>query len=198
MKKKVVKKKQIDPDVARYRDELVKHQKRTPSPTPSREVPLEAFRASPPRPEPFFVVHESIAEVLNHRAWQQGLATWLTNFHFDIYTILTFAYVVSEDQASTFAKEFVSTLGGESFAFIGVEVGSAGGRVHLHLLIGGLSSVMIEQGHRLWTRGVVKKWEPYDREGHVVRYVNKWPENSEVFGRLERHTAHWRNAGRKK
>ena len=182
-----------DPDIERYREEAAaardQGRPHAPPPTPSVERPLESYQRPSPVPPPLYVVHETVEEVQRHEAWKRGLGDFLTYFDWSIYTILTFAYSVNEDDhARRVGEEFIEGFGSKAFAFIAAEKGDAGGRFHLHMLIGGLSEIAKNRGARRWHHGVVKKWEGYNPEGRAAWYVSKWPETSEFVGRLQRRT----------
>jgi len=183
----------VDPDIERYREEAAaardQGRPHPPTPTPSTERPLESYDPTPPSPPPLYVIHESLEEVQRHKEWKQELGDFLTYFDWDVYTIATFAYSVREDDhARRVGQEFVEGFGPEAFAFIAAERGDTGARLHLHLLIGGLSELAKNKGARRWQHGVVKKWEAYDPRGRAAWYVSKWPESSEFVGRLQRRT----------
>jgi hypothetical protein len=179
-----------DPDVERYREakKAKKAAEQPPTPSPSTAVPIESYQPTPPSTPPLYVIHETAEEVERHKAWKQGLGDYLTYFAWDVYSLLTFGYWVDEDRARRVGQEFVGKFGASAFAFIAVERGDAGGRVHLHLLIGGLRTLGKSKGGRKWEHGLVKSWSEYNPRGGAAWYVSKWPESSEFVGRLVRRT----------
>ena len=148
-----------DPAIERYKEEAAaargQGRPHPPPPTPTVERSVESYRATLPPPPPLYVVHETVEEVQRHEAWKRGLGDFLTYFDWDIYTIATFAYSVREDDhARRMGHEFVKVFGSKAFAFIAAERGDAGGRFHLHMLIGGLSEVAKNKGARRWRHGL--------------------------------------------
>jgi hypothetical protein len=134
---------------------------------------------------------------------------WLAGFRWSLYCVLTFAYRPSPEGAERAVQRWLVLLQ-QSYprlnAYVSYDLGKATSRPNVHVLLGGLfaSRRDVPKGHqrtlaleraitlakRKWTRGRVRKIEPYDaRRGagnYLAQYCSDTDLVGDIFGRLIR------------
>jgi len=134
-------------------------------------------------------------KVLKHfETYDEAAERLFDRWDWQIYATATTRYPVSRQRFQRDVREFVSRFGEDAFCYAAFERGKAGGRIHGHMLIGGLNAFARKRGYDLWrlNRGRPApghgdiKWERYRRHGGAAPYVMKdaqtEPETGEFIG----------------
>lgn len=123
---------------------------------------------------------EHVALVRQRDAW----ARWLRGFHWSYFATPTFRLPVSEQAARQAVAQWLAPLGPKVYAAVAVERGRVEGRIHAHVLLGGLprrqgADVALRLG---WGgRGRIAI-EPYRGRGGAARYLCKQPDAVDLLG----------------
>lgn len=105
--------------------------------------------------------------------YPEAAERFMGRYAWQIYSTPTWRQPISFHRARHDVSEFFSHFGKPAFAYVAYERGRLGGRIHAHLLLGGLSgSIALGSGYKLWRHGQIE-WEPYKRRGGAARYVWK-------------------------
>lgn len=125
---------------------------------------------------------------------REAMARWLRGFRWSFFATPTFRWPVSEDAARRSVAEWVGALGPRVYAAVAVERGrvSAGeavegwcvdGRLHAHVLLGGLRRrAGADAALRLgWRRGRIVV-QPYRGRGGAAWYLCKDPAGVDLLG----------------
>lgn len=145
--------------------------------------------------------HDDAGEA-NYAEWRRTLGEWLAGFHWQAYATLTFRVPATYATAATAAQSLLAALGPAAYGYIAYERGLAGGRTHMHALLGGLVvaagdhypphdgfphlAVALQRVATLWHRGNVKI-ERYNPRRGAAWYLAKFPESGEILGSPRRH-----------
>jgi hypothetical protein len=116
-------------------------------------------------------------------ARRDAMARWLRGFRWSYFATPTFRWPVGEDAARRAVAEWLGPLGPQVYAAVAVERGRVEGRLHAHVLLGGLprragADVALRLG---WQRGHIVV-QPYRGRGGAARYLCKDPEAVELVG----------------
>lgn len=138
-----------------------------------------------------------VTEAQVHR---EAYGEFLSHFKWDLYATPSFKWPVTYSQARAAVHDWVSFFGPQAYAVVAYERGLAGGRTHVHVLLGGLvGEIAKSKAGRLWRRGHVKI-ERYDPRRGACWYIPKTfynhPEAGEFIG--DPKTISRRKRGRKK
>jgi hypothetical protein len=143
--------------------------------------------------------HSCAFERLEPSDGGQLLSEWagfLQGFHWQAFATLTFRDEVGREFAGAAFGAWLSRQHPNAYAAAGFELGPAGGRVHIHALIGGLyrgspAQLLLPATARVrsttvgWTMGQSRVFA-YDPRQRATWYVAKGLD-VELFGRLRRH-----------
>lgn len=128
------------------------------------------------------------------------LGDWLSRFHWQAFVTPTFRFPVKETQARSAVEGWLRKLGSHVYAYVAYEEGKAGGRTHVHALIGGLVprgrdtatgihhlKLSLTRLRRAWRHGHEDvdgnvKVEQYDPRRGAAWYVAKFPYDGELLG----------------
>lgn len=115
-------------------------------------------------------LEEQGALAARRAAW----ARWLRTFRWSYFATPTFRHPVSEHAARRAVAAWLDALGPRVYAAVTVERGRVEGRLHAHVLLGGLSrrpgaEVALQ---RSWPRGRLAV-APYRGSGGAARYLCK-------------------------
>lgn len=137
-------------------------------------------------------------DVKHIETYDEGAERLLDRWAWQVYATPTWRHPVSRWSAQRGIHAFLPRFGDQAFAYVAYERGKLGGRIHVHMLIGGLNSFAQARGNVLWQWRRGKpipghgdiKWERYRRHGGAAAYVMKdaqfEPEVEEFFGPLRR------------
>ncbi len=130
--------------------------------------------------------------------YNEGAERLLDRWAWQIYCTPTWRHAISRRRAQRDVHEYIPRFGDQAFAYVAYERGKLGGRIHIHMLIGGLNAIARNQGYVLWQwhrgrpvpgHGDIA-WKQYRRHGGAAAYVMKdvlfEPEVEEFFGTLRR------------
>lgn len=143
------------------------------------------------------VTRDQVNEFNNSQLVQE-LGVFLSGFHWQAYCTPTFKYPVNGEYARRAAHKWLATLGPDVFAYVAYEQGKAGGRTHLHALLGGLGpspvthsglntrALAIKNVKRSWTHGDIQL-DQYDARRGACWYLSKFPNDGEIIGVMKRH-----------
>jgi hypothetical protein len=122
---------------------------------------------------------------------------YLSAFHWNLYLKPTFRTPVSGEYARGAGVELVKSMGEKAYGVVAWGEGSVGGRMHIHLLIGGVvegkarstgfdrTLWYAKKVRALWRHGVVKS-EPYNPRLGAAKYL-PWKHELELVGEPKRH-----------
>lgn len=134
----------------------------------------------------------------------QALGDWLAQFHWQVFATPTFRFPVGREQAHDAVDAWLRTMGADVYAYVAYEAGKAGGRLHIHALIGGLVprgggrrgihhlALSLTRLRRAWRHGHEEvngnvRVERYDPRRGAAWYAAKFPYEGELLGRPKRH-----------
>ena len=119
-----------------------------------------------------------LSELLSERVYAEGLEkirsceakeareAYLSTRRWQLYFILSFANPVSEEYARQKGIAFAERLGPNAYAAVCWGEGTVGGRLHVHVLAGGIWTGHMPSRHKaLWIGQIAKRW----KHGQVVK-----------------------------
>jgi hypothetical protein len=136
--------------------------------------------------------------------YRDSLVELIEGYNWDVYATLTFEdrdgriNPVSVDWASKCVHWLVEKLGKGAYAYLALERGVAGKRIHCHVLLGWKGARVTAEKkaflcrlvQRSWPHGREMKIEPYQPRGGAVRYLTKdsteCPEQGEFIGQPQK------------
>lgn len=135
-----------------------------------------------------------------HQA-QAAVGNWLAWYRWQYYVTLTFRHPISHPRAEDAVREWVRTMQRDHysrfFTFHVIERGLDEGRLHAHVLVGGITrqeryfmpsplqeTRALALMQRTWRGGIVRS-APYDTRRGAVTYVAKnWNDGALVSGEI--------------
>jgi hypothetical protein len=121
----------------------------------------------------------------------QAFASWLQGMRWDFFATPTFRYPTSQAVAMSAVKHWLASKGPRAYAAVAYERGPLGGRLHCHVLVGGVGRSALQRQHllRSWRHGMIKV-EAYRPHLPAARYVCEYaddPEGLEILGSPQRY-----------
>lgn len=162
------------------------------------DQPANATRqcSTPIAPKGVWTSETDYREAVDKITSDEAKASYLSTRTWQLYFILSFANAVSEEYARQKGIAFAERLGPNAYAAVCWGEGTVGGRLHVHLLAGGIWTGHMPPRHKaLWIGQIAKRWkhgqvvksEGFDpRRGNLASYL---PDHHqiEIVGTPKRH-----------
>jgi len=132
---------------------------------------------------------------------KDAYASWLGGFTWDFFVTPTFRYPKTQAQAIAAVREWLASKEPDVYAVVAYERGVLGGRLHCHVLIGGIGRHPLKQLHlaQSWRYGIVDV-EPFNAGREGIRYMLDYaddPDGLELIGTPHEFKPRRRRARRK-
>lgn len=122
----------------------------------------------------------SIGKMIDRKT-AEGWKEWLRQMHWDFFATGTWKQPVSgftsQRTVDTWLSEFP-----DAFAAVGIQEGPNSKRLHVHLLIGGLSGVAATRLRGSWVKHGHVLMKRYDPRPDVISYVVNQAEEMRLIG----------------
>lgn len=128
------------------------------------------------------IIHHHDHHGPSPQATVDGWVGWLRTFRWDFVATCAFGYPTSPTASVRAVAAWLKPMPG-AYAAIGVQHGPAGGRLHVHALVGGLGRGAFRESllRGRWRRGSVVV-EPYHPAQGFVEYLCRQATTVELLG----------------